>query len=90
MQRKSILFSFLGGLAKLMAGLLQHWPLLAVIAFFVSPVGPHIRWEYAYRDVYGVRSYISCDYMGSRGRITPYGPSDCPFIAWLDSREGRR
>lgn len=90
MRRKSILLSLLGGLAKFIARLLQHWPLLVVIAFFVSPVGPHVRWEYAYRDVYGVRSYVSCDYMGSRGRVTPYGLTDCPFIAWLDSRGGRR
>ena len=90
MQRKSFIFWMFGGLAKLISALLQRWPLVLVLAFFLSPVGPHVRWEYTYRDVYGVRSYGSCDYMGSRGRITPYGPSDCPFIAWLDSREAHR
>ena len=77
--------------ARLASDLLQCWPLILIAAFFLSPVGPHLRWEYAFREVYGDRVYLGCTYLGSRGFVTPaYGTLDgCPVIAWLDARETR-
>lgn len=69
---------------------LRQWPLMLVIAFFLSSAGPHIRWEYTYRDVYGHRAYLSCTYVGSRGFITPDYIEGCPVLVWLDAREWRR
>ena len=78
--------SIIGLIAKLIGWLLGQWKLIALIAFFVSPAGPHLRWEYQYREAYGHRAFISCTYLGSRGFITPDYVEGCPVIAWLDSR----
>ena len=78
--------SAFAALAYLIGAILNHWKLLAVIAFLASPVGPHLRLEYQYRDVYGHRAFVSCTYLGSRGFFTPDYVEDCPVIAWLDAR----
>lgn len=85
MPRFSVL-SLLAGIARMTGHLLAYWKLLLIAVFFVSPVGPHLRWEYTYRDAYGHRSYVSCTYLGSSGFITPGYLDDCPVIAWLDAR----
>lgn len=70
--------------SRLIGHVLGYWKLALLAAFFLSGWGPHLRWEYTYRDVYGHRSYISCTYLGPRGFITPQR-DDCPFIALLES-----
>lgn len=79
-----------GVLLRLLSAIIEHWKLALVIAFFASPIGPHLRWEYTYRDTYGHRSYLGCTYLGSRGFITPNIAPDCPVIAFLDARDWRR
>jgi len=86
MAKRVVVYGFWGGLFRAIGGIFQHWPLIAVIAFFISPMGPHLRWEYSYRDTYGHRSYGYCTYLGSRGFITPSYVEGCPVIAWLDAR----
>lgn len=67
---------FLAMALRGLAGLLGQWPLLLVVLFFLSPVGPHLRITY---------SPISCDYLGSHGFVHIRGDR-CPLIAIIDSR----
>lgn len=84
----------LGGLsARLLGFIVRRWTLVLVIAFFASPVGPHVRIQYVYTEPFGSsgqRHYRSCLYLGSRGFIRPAVEPDCPIIAFLDAREARR
>ncbi len=64
----------------------KAWPLILVTAFFLSPVGPHLLWEYQYRGSPDVR--FNCSYIGARGLIYPGYVRGCPYIAWLDARDG--
>ena len=81
-------YFILGGLFRLFGALLRKWPLFVILLICVSPVGPHVRWEYQYVGSYSNKTYIRCDYMGSRGLLedVPHLPPDCPFIVILDSR----
>ena len=78
-----------GWLLRLLGGLVGLWPLALIIAFFVSPIGPHLRWEYEYRTVYGQTIAATCVYLGAHGLITVSALTDCPLIALLDVRERR-
>ena len=82
-------FSVTAIAARIISALLDRWPLVLIVLFFISPVGPHLRWEYTYRGVGDYRSYVSCTYLGSRGFVTPSYMDDCPVFAWLDSRGSR-
>lgn len=77
-------------LARGLSLLLGHWKLVLVAAFFLSPIGPHLRWSYVYRDGGGPRADVRCTYLGSRGFVTPSLAPDCPVIAILDSRQWRQ
>ena len=81
--RRLYLYSLL---AWAMNRLLMKWPLLLIAAFFLSPVGPHLLWEYHYRGSRDVR--FNCSYIGSRGLVHPGYVEGCPYIAWLDARGG--
>ena len=87
-QRPFPVFSLKGGLFKLLSALLQRWPIMLLTAFFISPVGPHLRWSYTYNGAYDRITYLSCTYLGSRGFVTPYEIDDCPAVIWFDAREG--
>ncbi len=80
-------YGILGWGFKQLSGLFRYWLLFLVVAFFLSPVGPHLRWEYQYRDLLGRRHYVSCTYLGSRGFVFANGTGNCPFIIILDSRQ---
>ena len=83
----------LGGLAlltRLMGFVLDRWLLVLIAVFFISPVGPHLRWTYTYTETYGQRSYLQCSYFGSRGIVLPTMAGDCPLLIILDARKGRR
>lgn len=77
--------------ARMASDTLRRWPMILIAAFFLSPEGPHLRWEYTYRTIYGKRIYLSCIYLGSRGFVTPpYSElAGCPVIAWLDAGDKR-
>ncbi|MEN8129338.1 MAG: hypothetical protein ABFS45_03915 [Pseudomonadota bacterium] len=69
-----------------LVSLLSIWPLLLIAAFFLSPVGPHLRWQYSYQ-LHGVhRHYIACEYIGSRGFVYDMRNGDCPLITIIDRR----
>ena len=81
------------GLTWLALWLLRHWVLLLLAAFFILPYGPHVLYTYEYvpYSQYGNgRHYTRCDYLGSRGFVITNPAPDCPLIAILDSRTGRR
>ena len=70
-----------------MAGVFSAWPLLLIVFVIVSPIGPHVLWEYSYRDFRdGYRVYYSCTYFGSRGPVDYMHGDDCPLIAIIDRR----
>ncbi len=67
--------------------LLGYWLLLLIAAFFLSPVGPHLRIQYTYtQGPFGERSYVACDYLGSRGMIAARFGDQCPVLAIIDAR----
>lgn len=70
--------------------LLGLWPLALMAALILSPVGPHLRIQYDYRDLGGGRkAMISCQYFGSRGMVrAPFG-HECGVIAIIDARKLR-
>ena len=86
MQQRHSSLGFFAGLARLLSWLLSHWMLLAIAAFFISPIGPHMRWTYSYTGAYDHPTYLHCTYLGSRGVITPNLAPACPFITILDAR----
>lgn len=73
-------------LSRFVGFVLRHWKLALVIAFFASPIGPHLRMTYTYQEGYGQRVYLDCTYLGSRGFIRPNPVAGCPVIAFLDAR----
>ena len=88
--RNVLLFAGPAAIARALGNLLERWPLVVLIAFFASPIGPHIRWEYSYFGPSEARIYVSCTYLGSRGFITPADlPPVCPAIIVLDARRWR-
>ena len=77
-----------GKLLRIIGALLERWPLLLVVAFIVSPVGPHMRLKYTYYGSFESKVYKRCWYLGSRGVIEPLGLTpNCPVFVVLDARE---
>ncbi|NQW09353.1 MAG: hypothetical protein HQ481_05645 [Alphaproteobacteria bacterium] len=76
-----------GALARVLAWLLNRWPLLLVAAFFYLDEGPHLRVAGTYQGSRDYPRYISCTYLGSRGFVPGYMPG-CPLIVWMNAREG--
>ena len=62
--------------------LIRQWPLLLFVLIVVSPISPHIRWQYNYyRQGSGM---FNCHYMGTRGLVRYARSGDCPLIIWID------
>lgn len=78
-------YQALGAIARLLRWVLSKWLLLAIAAFFLSPIGPHLRTSYTYRGDDHYRAYISCTYLGARGYTTLYHV-DCPVIILLENK----
>ncbi len=66
--------------------LLEFWPAFLILAFFLSPVGPHLRIQYRYFERGTEKIMIDCDYMGSRGLIKYMVGTRCPVITIIDTR----
>lgn len=77
-------------LLRSVAGLLSLWPLLLVIALFVSPITLHMRWEYTYRDFGNYRVYYDCTYLGPAGFVNYMHGDNCPFFTLIDPKKERR
>ena len=88
----SLILNMVSGLFHFVSALLRRWQLVLIVGVAISPIGPHIRWQYTYTGSYSHKTYMSCDYMGSRGLIigVPHAPPNCPFILILDTREYAR
>lgn len=78
------LWRMIAGLLRGIVKLFSAWPLLLIALFFISPIGPHLRWTYTYQDYYGNRTYYACQYLGSRGFINYMHGDDCPFVVMID------
>jgi hypothetical protein len=89
-ERKARLLKMAKG-ARMVSALVDLWVLALIAAFVVSPIGPHLRWSYQYHQYgSGARSFVSCNYIGSRGMITQNLAPRCPLIVFLDSRLWRK
>lgn len=75
--------SFIRGLA----GILSRWPLLLLAAFLISPIGPHLRWQYSYEQRGSYRYMLDCEYIGSRGFVKYRASAECPVISIIDHRK---
>ncbi|MCI0466833.1 MAG: hypothetical protein L0Y57_07495 [Beijerinckiaceae bacterium] len=67
--------------------LLELWPLLLILGLYVSPVQPHLRWQYRYIPNGSDKIMIDCDYLGPRGFIKYRIGTRCPVIVVLDARK---
>lgn len=76
-----------GTLVRVLVALLALWPLLLLAAAALSPVTPHLRWAYSYREFGGQRHYIACEYLGLRGLVPYRRGGDCPLLVLIDLRE---
>lgn len=90
--RKRHAFNLLAGLSRLIGFVFSNGFLVLCAAYFITGVGPHLRWTYSYREGYGgYRAYISCTYLGPRGLIAPdVTVQRCPVVIWANANEWRR
>ena len=72
---------------KAMSFLLNHAALLLLLAFVLSPISPHLLWEYEYREIGRERVTTRCTYLGSRGFVTPDMRGVCPSIMILNAND---
>ena len=72
-------------LLRWIAHILNSWKLLAVIAYFLVPIVPHLR----INDLYDRPAYGSCLYLGNRGIIRHSGLNaiGCPWLMLLNPNE---
>ncbi len=87
--RKQLLY-WLSRIFRRIGRFFKHKPMaLLLIAFFVSPIGPHLRFEYEYRSFgsNGYRIHTRCTYLGSRGFVDVPLMPECPWFAFVDSRQ---
>ncbi|WP_456417146.1 hypothetical protein [Thiolapillus sp.] len=69
------------------AGVLSCWPLLLLAAFLISPIGPHLRWQYTYEQRGSYRYMLDCKYIGSRGFVRYREGGECPVFVIIDRRK---
>ena len=86
-QRKIHPFWVLSVLLRGIVRLSREWPLLLLVAVIVSPISPHLRWEYTYIERSGYQDMINCEYLGSRGFIEFIPDDQCPLIMIIDNRK---
>ncbi|MCK5556074.1 MAG: hypothetical protein KAI76_07545, partial [Alphaproteobacteria bacterium] len=65
MTKRINIFRVLSGFMRLISNLLGYWKLALIVAFFISPIGPHLRWKDTYHSDNTPHNYISCTYLGS-------------------------
>lgn len=72
---------------RLFAHLLKAWPLLLILLMLLSPITPHLLWEYDYRQV-GTHKYkTQCRYIGVHGLKSQPAYGDCAFIQFINTHE---
>ncbi len=73
---------------RLLASLLEQWPMLLLAAFLISPIGPHLRLEYEYQQFGNYKRMNRCTYIGNRG-LVDYIPvtHECPLIQIMESSQ---
>ncbi|MCU7829139.1 MAG: hypothetical protein KZQ85_08750 [Candidatus Thiodiazotropha sp. (ex Myrtea sp. 'scaly one' KF741663)] len=78
-----VLARFIRGIA----GLLERWPLFLLAVVIVSPIGPHVRWQYTYEQRGSDRFMLNCEYFGSRGFVKHVKVGRCPVFVIIDTRK---
>ena len=73
----------LRGIAKVIA----LWPLWLFAALLLSPVGPHLRWQYSGKIPGTDGPVSSCLYLGVRGFVPQARRGACPFFVLIDRRK---
>lgn len=73
---------------QMVSKLVELWGLALIVAFFLSPIGPHLRTSSEYRqfDSNGPKYFTNCTYLGSRGFVSPNVSARCPLLIFIDSR----
>lgn len=66
--------------------LLEFWPLVLIVALYVSPLQPHLLTTYRYIESGNTRIMTDCDYLGPRGFVKYQIGTRCPVIVVLDTR----
>ena len=73
---------------RALSRLLELWPLFVIAAVLISPIGPHMRWQYIYEQRGPHRHYLDCLYLGGGGFVRYVQPNcQCPFLIVLDRRQ---
>jgi hypothetical protein len=67
--------------------LLELWPLVLILAMFLSPIKPYMRIQYHYFYLGKTKIMTDCDYLGLYGFTDYRAGSSCPFIIMIDSGE---
>lgn len=80
--------SALAHMLRTLSSVLKHWPLIVLAALILSPVGPHLRWQYTAIDAPSGLIYLRCHYIGARGLIADVQREipACPLVAVIDTR----
>lgn len=88
--RKNTLFN-LSRISFKISRLLKKPGLILIVAFFASPIGPHLlviyEWTGPTPKAFGDRRFTKCTYLGSRGFVDAPLTPNCPWFAFLDTRE---
>lgn len=74
-------------LLRALVHLMGHWRLFLLAALILSPIGPHLRFQYSYYARGTSKYMVDCDYLGPRGFVKYVDRGDCPLIAIIDRRK---
>ena len=69
--------------------LLELSPLLLLVAFFISPVAPHLRIQYRYLQFGTTKLMTDCDYLGPKGFIKYTKGAQCPLVVMIDIKDSK-
>lgn len=72
---------------RIVARLLTIWPLLLIAVCVISPISPHVLYQYSYIQQGSHKLKLSCRYIGARGFVFYKKQGKCPVITLIDRRE---
>lgn len=89
MSRTSLTLKTLALLFRSLSLMARLWPIALIAWLVLSPVGPHLRWQYSAYGPEQARTYTRCVYLGPRGFVAARIQPDCPLFALLNAETGR-
>lgn len=78
-QKRKRILSLFSGLFTCLKWALDNVRFILLIGLILSPIQPHLRWQYEYRSVYGERVIINCEYLSAYGMTGVYFDA-CPVV----------